>query len=102
MLSCLYTLDHHYHDCDYSEQHLVINTKIEMKKLKFHTPGNGKSKCFKLHIGKKNKYCPDLLVHGAKMSPVGSQVYLRDIISSNGQTSDNISHRISKATGIIS
>ena len=32
-----------------------INTHIEMKKLKFHTPSiTGKSKCHKLHIGKPN------------------------------------------------
>ena len=48
---------------------VFINTQIEMKKLKFHTPdANGKSKCHVMHIGKKNMSCPDLKVHG---TPVG-------------------------------
>ena len=32
-----------------------ITSQIELKKLKFHTPvKDGKSKCHKLHIGKKH------------------------------------------------
>ena len=32
-----------------------INTQIEMKRLKFHTPDEtGKSKCHKIHVGQKN------------------------------------------------
>ena len=38
-----------------------INSQIEMKRLRFHTPDkNGKSKCNGLHIGKKNHMCPTL------------------------------------------
>ena len=38
-----------------------INTHIEIKKLRFHTPSStGKTKCHKLHIGKANKLCPEL------------------------------------------
>ena len=48
-----------------------INVQIEMKRLKFHTPGpDGKTKCHKIHIGKENKLCPTLLVHGTEM-PAG-------------------------------
>ena len=40
-----------------------INTQIEFKKLRFHTPDlNGKTKCFVLHVGKENPLCPDLQV----------------------------------------
>ena len=36
----------------------AINTIIEIKKLKFHTPeANKKSKCHYLHIGKPNRSC---------------------------------------------
>ena len=36
-----------------------INTHMEMKKLKFHTPDTtGKSKCHKLHMGKSSQMCP--------------------------------------------
>ena len=32
-----------------------INTQVELKKLKFHTPDkNGKTKCHKMHIGKQS------------------------------------------------
>jgi hypothetical protein len=38
-----------------------ITTQIELKKLKFHVPdANGKSKCHKMHIGKKHGVCPTL------------------------------------------
>ena len=50
-----------------------INTQIEMKKLRFHTPNTtGKSKCHKLHVGKSNDLCPELLVHGSPMECVES------------------------------
>ena len=50
-----------------------INTHIEMKKLKFHTPNTtGKSKCHKLHVGKVNKLCTELKVHGSSREMVQS------------------------------
>ena len=54
-----------------------INTNIEMKRLKFHTPvTTGKNKCHKLHIGKPNKLCPELRVHGCPMQCVESVVII--------------------------
>ena len=38
-------------------QNTFINTHMEMKRLRFHTPS--KSKCHKLHVGKKNTLCPE-------------------------------------------
>ena len=50
-----------------------INTHIEMKKLRFHTPDiTGKSKCHKLHVGKSNPLCPELRAHGSPMEIVQS------------------------------
>ena len=64
-----------------------INTQIELKKLKFHTPDKeGKTKCHKLHIGTRNKLCPNLQVHGTKMQEVSHDSYLGDIISADGKT----------------
>ena len=41
-----------------------INTHIEMKKLRFHTPDiTGKTKCKQLHVGKASALCPELRVH---------------------------------------
>ena len=79
-----------------------INTHIEMKRLKFHTPNTtGKSKCHKLHVGKPNSLCPELLVHGCPMESVESDTYLGDVISSEGSNRDNIKARISKGNGIL-
>ena len=59
-----------------------INTQIEMKKLKFHTPDiNGKSICHKMHVGKANLLCTDLKVHGTPMGQVSEDTYLGDVIS---------------------
>ena len=42
------------------ELNAYMNTKIELMKLKFHTPDSkGKTKCHKIHVGKhKTKECP--------------------------------------------
>ena len=40
-----------------------INSKIELKKLKFHTPDkDGRTKCHKIHVGGRNLTCPQLQV----------------------------------------
>ena len=79
-----------------------INTHMEMKKLRFHTPNvTGKSKCHKLHVGKMNTLCPELQVHGTPMEMVKFEVYLGDIISSDGTNTENIKKRVSKGNGIL-
>ena len=79
-----------------------INVHIEMKKLKFHTPGaDGKTKCHKIHVGKQNQFCPTLLVHNTVMPAVHSDTYLGDVISGDGSNKLNISKRISKGHGKI-
>ena len=79
-----------------------INVQIEMKRLKFHTPGpDGKTKCHKIHIGKENKLCPTLLVHGTEMPAVESESYLGDIISGDGTNKLNIQNRVAKGLGRI-
>ena len=82
---------------------LVINNKIEMKKLRLHTPNeNGKSKCHILHIGKKSNMCPKLKVHGSPMEKVTSDTYLGDIVASDGKNKTNIENRVSKGLGLVS
>ena len=79
-----------------------INTQIETKKLKFHTPDiNGKTKCHYIHVGKKTKPCPSLQVHGSKIPEVDKEKYLGDIISSDGKNTRNIQSRIAKGIGTI-
>ena len=79
-----------------------INTHIELKKLRFHTPSiSGKTKCHKLHIGKSNKLCPELRVHGHPMRVVECEKYLGDFISSTGANTETIRNRVSIGNGII-
>ena len=80
-----------------------INTHIELKKMKFHTPDSkGKTKCHKMHIGCKNSLCPDLRVHGTVMQPVLEDTYLGDVIRADGRNCSNVQSRVSKGIGIIS
>jgi hypothetical protein len=84
------------------ELNTFINTQIKMKKLRFHTPGpDGKTKCHKIHVGNKNKFCPTLHVHGTKMPEVTSDTYLGDIISGDGSNKLNIENRVSRGQGKI-
>ena len=79
-----------------------INTHIEMKKLRFHTPAlTGKTKCHKIHVGKTNHLCPELKVHGYPMKSVHSEKYLGDFITSSGKNTDTISHRVSLGNGAL-
>ena len=81
---------------------IFLTTQIELKKLRFHVPDkSGKTKCHKMHIGRKNENCPTLKVHGTIMPEVTEDVYLGDILSCDGKNSKNIKSRISKGVGII-
>ena len=82
---------------------IFLTTQIELKKLRFHVADKkGKSKCVKMHIGKKHDLCPTLKVHGTIMPEVSQETYLGDILSSDGKNTINIKSRISKGIGIIS
>ena len=52
-----------------------------------------------MHIGKANKSCPDLKVHGTSMQEVQHDVYLG---TSFRQNTKSIQNRIGKGIGIIS
>ena len=80
-----------------------MHIRIELKKLKFHVPDkDGKTKCHKMHIGKKQEACPILKVHNTVIENVTEDTYLGEIISSDGKNSKNIAKRLSKGVGIIS
>ena len=79
--------------CGYEtiEMNTTVNTLIELKKLKFHTPQEGKkSKCYSLDIGKPSKCCPRMKVHETEVDRVSEAVYLGDIISKDGKNYKNI------------
>ena len=82
---------------------IMINSSIEAKKLRFHTPDeHGKSKCHIIHIGKVKNQCQEIKVHGFPVGKVTNDTYLGDIISSDGKNKLNIESRISKGLGIVS
>ena len=80
-----------------------LTTQGELKKLRFHVPdiNTKKSKCHKLHIGKKNFTCPELKVHGHKMATVFKDKYLGDILSSDGSNDATLKDRKGKAIGCL-
>ena len=81
---------------------IFINTEIEMKKLKLHTPTNqGKTKCHNIHIGKNLHKCSELFVHDFKMENVEHDTYLGDVISKDGKNTKNVEARTSKGLGIL-
>ena len=88
---------------DSTETNASINTLIELKKLQFHVPEpNKKSKCHYLHVGKANKHCPGMKVHGVKADRVEEAVYLGDIIRQDGRNTSNVKSRVNKGLGIVS
>jgi hypothetical protein len=74
----------------------TVNTFMELEKLKL-----SKSKCHKVHVGKFNKNCPDMKVHGEPMSESKSEKYLGDIIHSSGTPKPNIARRLSRGWGKV-
>ena len=79
-----------------------LTTQIELKKLRFHIPDSkGKTKCHQLHIGRKSTMCPELRIHGHKMERVDHDVYLGDMISSDGKNNLTVKDRVGKANGIM-
>ena len=79
-----------------------LNTQIELKKLRFHTPDSqGKTKCHKLHVGVKSGRCPTLKVHGTVMEEVSEDEYLGDVISDDGKNKMNLKKRLSRGLGLI-
>ena len=52
-----------------------------------------------MHIGRPNKICPKLEVHGTPMKEVQEDTYLGDIISSDGKNQSNIKSRVGKGLG---
>ena len=80
-----------------------INTRIEMKRLEFHTTDvGGQSKCHKMHVGPPKSLCPDLKVHNTKMKLVNEDTYLEYVIRADGRNVSNIQKRVSKGIGIVS
>jgi hypothetical protein len=70
---------------------------MEVKKLKL-----GESKCKHIHVGKTEKLCPVLKVHGKNMSKCEVEKYLGDLVASDCKNKSNISNRRALGIGIIS
>ena len=55
-----------------------------------------------MHVGKHSDFCPTLKVHGTVLNEVSEELYLGDLLSSDGKNTKNIRNRISKGIGLIS
>ena len=71
----------------------LIQSKVELKNLRL-----GKSKCFKMHVGKNKSCCPNLKVHEEDMLTSNKEKYLGDIILSDCKINSNIEERYSTRT----
>ena len=61
---------------DSIDMNVTINSIIELKNLRFHTPEeNKKTKCHIMHIGSNGKYCQGMKVHGLTVDSVSQAVY---------------------------
>ena len=76
------------------EVNAYINAKIESKKLNLNP-----KKCHKMHIGKQNKFCPNLKAHEENMERTSEEKYIGDIISKDGKNNKNIKSRTSRSVG---
>ena len=85
--------------CSRKSQRLngVINTFIELEKLTL-----SEKKCHNVHVGKSKTECPDLKVHGSKMTNSKQETYLGDKIDQSGLLKPTITSRIGKGFGAIS
>ena len=73
----------------------IVQSKVECKQLQL-----GLSKCFQMHVGKKNKHlCPQLKIHGQAMKTSDREKYLRDILTTDGKLDQNIKDRFNKGVG---
>ena len=80
-----------------------INTIIELKKLRFHTPQPGKKgKCHFLHVGKPSKTCVGMKVHGEKAEQLEETEYLGDNVRADGKNTSTVKVRVGKGFGLVS
>ena len=75
----------------------VVNSFKEHKKLTL-----SKTKCHRLHCGKKNPSCPELKVRDKKIHDSNEEKCLGDYISINAKHARTISKRRARGFGIIS
>ena len=82
---------------DSIEMNSIINSKMEIKKLRL-----SEKKCYKIHISKTQGNCTQILkVHDNEMKAVSQATYLGDVISETGKIDETVIQRSQKATGII-
>ena len=81
---------------DSIKMNALVQSKVECKKLELSD-----KKCVKLHVGKNDSNCPNLLVKNKQMKTANSEKYLGDVISCSGKVDENIQMRHDKGMGII-
>ena len=59
-----------------------------------------KSKCHKMHVGKKHDNCPILTANDKITGSVEEICYLGDVVSNNLSNANNIKARIARGVGL--
>ena len=74
----------------------IVNSFMTSKKLQLN-----KLKCARVHVGKKNKECPKLLVQNEPMRNSDKEKYLGESIHKDGKQHATIVERLAKGYGIV-
>ena len=74
----------------------AINTFVELEKMTL-----SKKKSHNVHIGKQNKNCPALKIHGEDMGQTNQEKYLGDVVDKSGKVRANIEERKAKGYGML-
>jgi hypothetical protein len=80
-----------------SAMNSLVNSFMFSKKLVLN-----KSKCAKIHVGRKSVICPKLLIHKDIMKDSEHEKYLGELIHQNGKQHATLVDRLAKGYGIIS
>ena len=75
----------------------TVNTFVDLKKLKL-----SKNKCSKIHVGTKQKQCPEHLVHGEVMKSSDKDKYLGDFLTNKANSKGTIEDRDTRGNAIVS
>ena len=86
---------------DAMENKTFVTTKVELKRLNFNVGSESKkSKCQRLHIGKRKVECRELFANGKEIEEVEDVDYLGDVANRSCDNTRNIKKIKSKGISI--
>ena len=61
----------------------------------------GPDKCLKMHVGQQSDCCPNLMIDSEVMLSSSKEMYLDDVLTTDGKIDQNIEERYNKGIGIV-